>query len=378
MNKLSLILLGLVLMFGLVSADNVLSNVTGIDIPTNIIAGSPFEASFSFDYAFNGENTDDSPLIIKLNIISEENETYPVMKGDFQITGRVEKSWFFNTLTKTVEFNCSEEYNQTIEHPLDAQNVTAPDGTFYCYNVEGDLDLNEHDNIYLDIISHQALYPGEYNFSAELFYLTDERAPFVNITNKDMFKQYYREVDNIIVSATIEDGSEISVQWGNVFLGYENLTIPYTYDDEDVYYFSRNTPVDIMEGNYPLYVFAEDIYNNTGSDNTVLKIDRTAPDITLNQSIGIVGDVLPVFVNIVDEKSGVDNSSVEYRLREMFGFSPCPESGVGTFTCYNSGWVTLPNIEVDLFGDEINTSELNGDFWLEVRASDILGNSGEL
>ena len=380
MKKIGFVILGIILMLGLVSANYSLSNVVGIDIPSGTIAGSEFEANFSFDYFYNENNEGGSPLIIRLNI-SSDNENYPVWKGDFKIEGRIEKSWLFNILTRTIEFNCSEEYNQTIEHPLDAQNVIAPDGVFYCYNEDGDLELNERDEIYLNIIPDQAIYPGEYNFSAELFYLTDERAPFVNILNKEVFERYYRENDNVIIEANIFDGSEVVQKWGNAFLGYENLTIPFSHENEDIYYFSRNTPVDIIEDNYPLFVFAEDEYGNIGNDSVVLKIDRSAPEIVLIEPSGEVnGEILPIIVNVTDIKSGVNNLSIEYRLREMNGSSVCPEDGFGSWDCYNSGWLSLPWISGDSFGTWVNTTEidLNGEYWLEIRAEDILGNIGVL
>ena len=231
MRKIIFALMGMVLMFGIVSAEHSLSNVVGIDIPSDVVAGSEFEAGFSFDYYYGGDNEEGSPLIIRLNITSV-NESYPVGKGEFVISGRIEKSWFFNVLTETVDFDCSEDEQQTIVHPLDAQNVVAPDGVFYCYNEDGDLALNEHDDVFLDISSHYAIYPGLYDFSAEMFYLSDERAPFVNITNKDMFVRYYREIDNVLVRATIEDGSGISQQWSSVMInGVEVFPLTYDYFD---------------------------------------------------------------------------------------------------------------------------------------------------
>ncbi|MCK5321353.1 hypothetical protein KAJ38_02135 [Candidatus Pacearchaeota archaeon] len=382
MRKIVLVVL-IVLMFGMVSADHSLSNVVGISLPSDVVAGSEFEASFSFEYLTGGDNEDGSPLIIRLNI-SSDDVAYPVWKGDFEISGRVEKSWFFNMLTETVEFNCSEEYEQTIEHPLDAQNVTADDGVFYCYNEEGDLMLEERDEVYLDITSHQAIYPGQYDLTASMFYLSDERVPFVNITNKEMFDLYYREIDNVEITATIDDGSEIVGKWGTAFLGYENLTFPWTHNDyEGLYYFSRNTPEDIIEGDYPLFIFAKDGHNNTGNDSVVLKIDRTGPNITLIQPNGSVYDeVIPVRLNVTDEKSGVDNSSVFYKISEIVNGTFCPSTGIvfGGFSCYNSGWMQAGlNVTSEYYGDDFNATHVaGGSYYFEAKAEDILGNEGVL
>lgn len=385
MNKIMIMFAMVFLLAGVVSANHSLSNVVNFSMPANVIAGSSFDAKFSFDYRFGGDNEDGSPLIIKLDIVSEENETYPVWKGDFRISGVIEKSWFFNMLSETVEFNCSEEYNQTIEHPLDAQNVTAPDGVFYCYNEEGDLRLEESDKVTLEIVSHHALYPGEYIFSASMFYLTDERAPFVNITNKGLFDLYYREVDNVLVRATIDDVSGISQWWSSVTLaGVEIFPVTYDHFEGEEYYFSRNTPEDIVEDDYELFVFAEDEYGNEGNDSVILKIDRSAPEISLIQPNGssVYGknDSLVIEVGVSDVKAGVDMDSVEYRLREMNGSNICPDGGVilGNYSCYNSGWVADWDsdfvVDINISGSDF----VSGSYWLEARACDILGNCGIL
>lgn len=381
MKKLILFMIMVVLLVGVVSADRTLYNLSEIDIPLDIVAGNNFEANFSFKYLDDFSNPDNSPLIIQLNFSSDEEE-YPVWRNDFNISGYVEKYALWGYIhTGTIYFECDNSETQLIEHSLDSQTVYAENGTFYCYDESANLQLEEYDEIYLDIISHYALYPGKYDLTASMFYLTDERAPFVNITNKDLFDLYYRENDNVEIIASIDDGSEIVNKWGMAFLGYENWTVPWTHEDAELYHFSRNTPEDIVEGDYPLFIFAVDNYNNTGNDSVVLKIDRTAPEIVLIQPNGSVyNEMLPIEVNVTDEKAGVDNSSVEYRLREMNGTNICPESGNGTWTCYNSDWLSLPYILGDLFETEINVTEvgLNGEYWLEIRAYDILGNEGIL
>lgn len=382
MKKLILFSVIVLMLVSVVSADQVISNIEGINVSLgSIYAGSTFGANFSFNYFGAPQNEDGSPLIIQLNVTSNDG-SYPVNKNEFEITGTIKKYYFFGMIPgDEIDFECNETENQVIEHPKDAASVEAPNGTFYCYNEDGDLDLNEHDQIYLTIKSHPAIYPGQYDLSAKLFYLTDERSPFVNITNKDAFDLYYREIDNVEILANISDGSDISNKWSMAFLGYDNLTFPFSYDAAGIYHFSGNTPVDIVEGDYPLYVFAEDEYDNEGNDSVVLKIDRTAPDIVLIQPDGSVyEDLLPIEMSVADSKAGLNESEVYYRLREMNGSSVCPESGSGTWICYNSGWLPLPNTSGDLFGTVVNTTEvgLNGEYWLDIRAYDILGNEGVL
>ena len=384
MKKLIMMVAMVVLLVGIVSATGIISNIDGIDISGGVIAGAPFNASFSFDYFATPQNEKDSPLIIRLNITSD-NESYPVGKGEFEISGRIEKYFFFGMIPlRGVDFECNESYEQTIEHPKDAAFVTAPDGTFYCYSADGDLSLNEHDDVSLEIVSHYAIYPGKYNLSAELFYLTDERAPFVNITNKNMFDVYYRELDNVEILATINDGSKIVDKWGEAFLGYENWTVPFIEMASGDYRFSRNTPVDIVEGYYPLYVFAEDEYNNSGNDSVILRIDRTAPDIVLvqpnNNSVYGENDSLIIEVGAVDVKAGLDSSTVMYRISEVVNGSFCPDSGVmfGNYSCYNSGWVDSWDSDFEVELNISGSDFVSGSYWLEAGACDILGNCGVL
>lgn len=383
MKKLISILALAILLLGLVSAeDRTLYNPTGIDIPVSIIAGNTFGANFSFQYLDDFSNPDNSPLIIQLNF-SSVDENYPVWRNDFKVSGRVEKYALWGYIhTGTVYFECNNSEIQIIEHPLDIQTVYSENGTFYCYDEDADLKLEEYDKVYLDITSHQALYPGAYNLIASMFYLTDERVPFVNITNKDLFDKYYRENDNVLVMATIDDASGISEKWASVTLsGTEIFPVNYDHFENDEYYFSRNTPVDIVEDDYELFVFAKDEHNNTGNDSVTLKIDRIAPVITLISPLNnsVVSDIIPLKMNVTDEKSGTDQSSVYYRLREIVSGQICPEIGVplGNYTCTRTDWINLPYNPSGLYEEDVNTTELNltsGEYWLDVKAQDILGN----
>ena len=221
---------------------------------------------------------------------------------------------------------------------MGSNELDVPNGTFYCYNTtEGTMeDLKKRNKVFLNIFSNPALYPATYKITAQMFYANDTIAPVVNIINKNVFEDnYFRESDSIEVQATISDNVEISNKWGTIFLQNENITIPFSHKTDDTYYFSQMTPSDIAEGNYSLTIFAEDANGNVGSDNTILRIDRTGPVI---EAIQPTGD------------------------------------------CYNSGWVKI-NLDVNTYKTEINTTEIgleSGEYWFETRAEDILGNIGFL
>ena len=386
MKKVMIFLAMVFLTVGVVSAAGTLYNLTGIDIPLDVVAGNTFGANFSFKYLDDFSNADNSPLIIQLNFSSNDS-AYPVWRNDFAVSGRIEKYALWGYIhTDTIDFVCDNSEVQVIDHPLDIQTISGiGNGTFYCYDENADLQLEEYDEVFLDISSHYALYPGGYNLTASMFYLTDERAPFVNITNKNMFDLYYRENDNVVVRATIDDASGIAGRWSSAVIntssGSETFFLVPQNILEGEYPFSQNTPKDIVEGDYELFVFAKDEYGNVGNDNVTLKIDRTAPEILLIEwEEEVHSGMMAIVANVTDEKAGVDNGSVEYRLREMDGSNICPEDGNGTWDCYNSGWLPLDLQLGNLFGTIVDTEEvdLSGEYWLQIRASDILGNMGVL
>lgn len=386
MNKKIFIFAFAFLFFGFASAGREVTNIQGIEIPVSVIAGNTAMANFSYDYLDIGENTDDSPLIIQLNFTSKDGLP-SVWKGDFYVDGFIERyiPWPFSFIyDRKILFNCSELATQTISHPLGAEDVYAPNGTFYCYNPEGDLELNKRDNIFLNIKSNMAIYPGSYAISASLFYLTDTYAPKVTILNKTYFNKYFRDGSNVVFNANITDGSEIEILRSVLFASEE---VPFSISKitNQIYEISRTLPIEISDGDYDLFVFAEDINGNKGNDSVKIKIDRTAPSINLmlpaNESI--LGEEMRIKVESTDAKSGLNGSSVLYRLREMNGTGICPETGVGSWSCYNSGWVTLPK-DADfenIFFSRINTTQIglnSGKYWLEIKSCDNLNNCREL
>lgn len=381
----AIFLVGIVTMLtGFVSAERMIDNATGIYIE-DFVAGSTVQANFSYDYLRDRpENPDNSPLILRINITSSDEVNFPVWRGDFGVSGFIKRYILFGLIPiGGKDFTCSEQESQTIIHPLGNEPVSAENGTFYCYDPQGDLDFgdfNAHDIVYLDITSNPALWPGEYGLSAELYYLTDTYPPIVNITNKADFEtKYYRENDNFNIQVLVEEGGEISNVWGTVYLDEENISF-YPYDDSGgTYYFSQMTPSDIQEGDYNLTIFAEDTSGNVGNDSTILMIDRTPPEIELVEPVGVVSEVFSIKFNVTDDKAGVDNETVQARLREIKeGIGICPETGgpINGTGCITTSWINL-TLTNGLFEVDINTTYYNltsGSYWLDARASDILGN----
>ncbi len=391
-TKTLTIILGMIFLVGIlitgINADEyagTVDNISGIYI-NDFVAGSTTTANFSFDYHDYYGNKE-YPHILQINI-SSDNTQYPVWKGDFELNGFVRKYTFFKMFYEDIELKCSEESSLTIDHPLGLNILNVPNGTFYCYNTTSETidNLDKYDEVYLTIKSHPALWPGQYDLSVGINYLEDTKEPIVNILNKEDFEnKYYRENDNFNIQVLVEEWGEISNVWGTVYLDEENISF-YPYDDSGgTYYFSINTPLDIQEGDYNLTIFAEDTSGNIGNDSTKLRIDRTGPNIELVEPVGgIFSEIIPIKFNVTDDKTGVNNETVQARLREIKeGIGLCPETGgpINGTGCITTSWINLTlNLTSNLFEVDVNTTYHNltsGSYWLEAKAEDILENKAE-
>lgn len=342
--------LGFVFLMGCVSA-GVIDNVTGIILPvSSVYGGEVFEGDFSFEYLDNYGNLGNSPLVIRLEFESNDS-AFPVWLGDFEVWGYLDKS-FAGIWSRKVWFDCSETESF-------GRNVS--NGTFYCFDEDGYLDLGERDDVKIFVRGEVNVWPGEYNISARLFWLEDEAAPIVEILNVGDFDGYYRELDNVEVLASVIE-MNLDETWGRVDFGGENMSVPYVYFEAGFYHYSKVLPIDVVEGEYSLGIFARDLNGLEGSDFVLLKIDRSAPVISLVGGLPVASGNMSVNVSVVDGKSGVDVESVEFRLRERDGLSICPGSGVG-MDCYNSGWVLMDSLGDGFFGGVVDTVEagLNGE-----------------
>lgn len=390
-QKTLTIILGMIFLIGIVAAANTLSNLEGITIPVSpVIAGNTFSANFSFNYLADGTNEDDSPLIIKLNLSSDDQTNYPVWKGDFEIEGFVDKC-IWNILgvcvySKTVYFSCSENETQIIINPIDTTTINnISNGTFYCYNADGDLKLNEHDEVFLNITSHPALYPSQYTLMAEMFYLNDTTAPLVVILNKNDFDGYYKAGSYVNVKVNITEGRGLSSYSGTIFTPSVNYTYSLAKNSDGFYYFMENLPSGISEGDYLFNITAVDTSGNIGSDNVTLKTDETGPELTLVEPQGgVYSEIIPIKFNVTDARSGVNNQSVKCRLREIKeGIGICPATGgsINGTLCTTTPWINMNlNTTSNLYELQLNTTEYSltsGSYWLDAKAEDILGNKND-
>ena len=385
-KKILTIIFGIILLSSGVFAINNLDNLQGIDLPSEIIGGNSFQANFSFDYLENNINSDNSPLIIKLNVSSEDEINYPVKKNEFKINGKIEKcTWTILgtcVFPKEVKFECHEDAPIIINHSIDYTIINhINDGIFYCFNEDADLNLNENEKIILNITTHYALWPGKYNLTAQLFYLNDTTKPQVIILDKSYFNQYFRDGSYVDFETNLFDGSGIFNYKSWIETNFENFSFSKELINNNIYHFFQTLPIDIQEGEYPIYIFAEDEFGNIGNDSTTLKIDRTGPEIKLIQpNETIYNEILPIEVNVTDIKSGVDNGSIQVRLREIKDGQICPEIGgsIGNYSCITTNWTRLDYNEIsETFIKGIDTVELNltsGEYWLDAKAKDILDN----
>jgi len=226
-QKTLTIILGMIFLIGIVTAAGTIINISeSLEInPSSFIAGSKTTAEFSFDYPDISEQypnqEDNAPLMIKVDIISENQTSYPVWKGDFELNGAmVNKGWF--VLPDTYySFNCYENdftyyYNQ---NPYDLINI--PDGTFYCYNPQF-LEMREgsSNDVTLNINSNPALWPGKYNVSVGLYYPQEEYI-HIDITPIVSHVPYGQNTTvKFNMGFEISGGNAIRMKMSDLFEGY--------------------------------------------------------------------------------------------------------------------------------------------------------------
>ena len=263
-----LLIIALVLLSVGVLADSLSDISTTMSLSSNsIYGGESVLANFSFNYLNPPNTKKNSALIIKLNLTSNNQINFPVGKGDFKINGYAKKCGF-NFLgecivwDKEVPFSCSEINTTTINNSRYGVNVLdVPNGTFYCFNESNDLTSNEHDNIFLNITPNSAIWPSNYTINASLFYLNDTLSPFVNITNKNYFNQYFSKLSNINVAVNISDG--VGLKSHSIFSTISSSpqitsSSYYINSSDGIYHFPDLSLNGIYEGNYNLTVYATD------------------------------------------------------------------------------------------------------------------------
>ncbi len=392
-NKLILtIVFGIILLAGVVTANNLNDLSTTMNLSSSsIYGGESVLANFTFNYFELPGNYNSSALIIKLNLTSDNQSNFPVWKNDFKINGYTDKCTYtilgMCVLPKKIYFSCSELNQTTInstEYGLNVLNV--PNGTFYCYNESNDLSLNEGDNIFLNITPNFAIWPSNYTINASLFYLNDTLAPFVNITNKSYFNQYFKAGNYVDFKANIYDMVGLSDYHAKIIVPFsQNISFSKEKVLGNIYHFYQTLPnkEDLPGGNYTLIVTATDTSGNAANDSVILKIDNTGPIIKVLQPTNnsVVSDMLPIELNVTDAKSGVNENSVYYELAAVVNGVPCPDTGIGiNATCPNTHWINLPyNTTTKTFFKSVNVTNLSsGSYWLYAKAKDTLGNKGVL
>ncbi len=150
------ILIGLVLLPSLAKAQPTLPLINlkiEPQFPITFTAGSTQNINISFDIPHSLNNT----YALKI-IINNTKETPPVWEEDFNISGKLEITYKTN--------------GETVNFALDCQEVDA--GIFICFNkslanyIPPGIPPSTN-KIILNVSSHPALAPGEYNFTFDVF-----------------------------------------------------------------------------------------------------------------------------------------------------------------------------------------------------------------
>jgi hypothetical protein len=142
---------------------------------------------------------------------------------------------------------------------------------------------------------------------------------------------------------------------------------------------SDSLPPGLETGYYQIVVTATDDEGNTGEDWNYLEVDNTPPVIELlkPEPEGTYDEEIPIEINITDEMSAIEDSTVQYRIFEpsawysgllcLFGYCP-----------YDSTWQTATwNITTETYQDMFNASELveGKTYFLAIRGCDVLYDS---
>ena len=182
MKKQIMILAMVVFMVGIVVATGMITNVSELVI-SDFVAGGSATAKFGFDYPDVSEiyphQEEDAPLMIKVDVVSEDSENYPVWKGDFDLGGSMVNygRWFFPN--REYFFDCYED-DFVYYYGGVAQVMSGiPAGTFYCYNPGfSAMRIGSSSDVVLNIGSDMALWPGVYDVSVGLYYPQEE---YINV-----------------------------------------------------------------------------------------------------------------------------------------------------------------------------------------------------
>ena len=287
-------ILAIILVIPLVIAIGNITNVNPLpplqlDIPS-FIAGDTTSTEFSFDYPDDFENNPDASLVIKVYIESL-NESYPVRKNDFQLSGLIKQYPLFNLefLSKSYALKCVEddEINFRVDKGLLYTQENFGNGTFYCYdpnNYINMLKLDRRDKVFLEISSDPALYPGQYSVSVDLLEMEpDYTGPEIELIEPSGEDIFPGENGIIPIKLNITDMYAIdseTVKYKIVTLGVpsdgEGLNMSY-YDSGWIYEIEYNeisryyeadfnmTEHGLTEsGSYWIYAEAKDVLSNEG------------------------------------------------------------------------------------------------------------------
>lgn len=235
-----------------VSAQGNVTNVILNQPLPDFVAGDEVQTTFSFNYpgvsGIYPNQVDDAPLIIFVNITSNDGD-YPVWKGDFEVSGNlsVESNFFAD---REYDFECYEN-DFTLASPFSHVEITDINaGEFYCTNNDLLMLLLKSENeVTLNVKSHPALYPGDYNFSIGLFYpeaalpeldfvvnspydgIFNERKVYFNITTGKQVDQISyidlndRRPREIRLCRNCDEYGSLRTRWKNMQDGEHNLTV---------------------------------------------------------------------------------------------------------------------------------------------------------
>jgi hypothetical protein len=217
----------------------------------------------------------------------------------------------------------------------------------------------------------------------------DQEGPSVTITKGGNLPGPFTTGDLVQVFAKLEDiDSGPDDCWADLFkcVGEEGCeeSVDTGYNlDGYVYDFiceiSDDLPAGLASGDYEIRLVTTDNELNTGTAWDHLTVDNTPPEIELlrPEPEGTYHSEIPIEIDITDEISPIEDSTVQYRIFEppawysplfcLFGYCP-----------YDSGWQTaIWNETTGTYQDIFDATELDEGtlYFLSIRGCDVLYDS---
>ena len=341
-QKTILLIITIILALPLLSAQGNITNLVLNQPLPNFTAGETVNTTFGFDYpnwSWLYSQQEDNALLVLVVNISSNNSNYPVWKGDFKLWG---------AMNKINNFECFENNFSIVHSCSPNETIEIPNGTYYCTNGSFlGMKLDSHNEIFLNVKSHPALWPGKYNFSIGFFHLERGRTnltvfppfpdgnngwyvtkPLFTLENPNAINIWYRwdsiadklyngsfGLENIPNAPPIESAGVLDLNWWSDMCGGESIQEKIFYVDLKDPLISNLFPLNnsiVYSNPRPLIsAYLDEVYqSNSGinKNSIIMKVDGNIVGTSVIDAGSI--DAIVNYLPSADLSEGTHNVSV--------------------------------------------------------------------